>query len=394
MTYAIDIKNVGKIFGSSWGRWKATKLIKQNPSIDKSMIMRKTGCVMGVKEMSLQAKKSEILVIMGESGSGKSTLLRLINRLIEPSYGSIDIFGENINQLSTRALRDMRSKRFAMIFQTYGLMPHWDVKTNVIFALRNKGISATEAKATAQTWIDKVGLSQFESKFPNQLSGGMRQRVGTARAFASNPDILLMDEPFSAVDPLVRLNLQDELLQLHNISKPTIVMVTHDIDEALRLGHRVAICKDGLIQQIGTAEEIVYHSKTPYVEAFVQNINRIRVIASGQVAEPIHYRLTPDDKVSKALSLADQHKLSTYAVVMSDHDKPLGLVNIHKLRQERPANSTSLQSLLEPIQTLQGQKPLADTLNLLKAEAKPIAILSHSGHCQGIIDRKVFVDAL
>jgi glycine betaine/proline transport system ATP-binding protein len=262
----IVVRNVFKIFGN---RYKdALELVRQNHS--KDQVLEKTGCVIGVNDLSLSIASGEIFVIMGLSGSGKSTLVRHFNRLIDPTSGEILVDGENILQYDMEALRQFRRKKISMVFQSFGLLPHKSVQDNVAYGLKVRGESKEHCVERAQHWITMVGLKGYENKYPHQLSGGMRQRVGLARALAADTDIILMDEAFSALDPLIRAEMQDQLLELQSNLKKTIVFITHDLDEAVRIGNRIAILKDGRLIQVGTPREILYSPADEYVDRFVQ----------------------------------------------------------------------------------------------------------------------------
>ena len=262
----IVVRNVYKIFGN---RHKdALAMVRDNQSKDE--VLAKTGCVVGVNDLSLSIGSGEIFVIMGLSGSGKSTLVRHFNRLIDPTSGEILVDGEDILQYDMEALRQFRRKKISMVFQSFGLLPHKTVQDNVAYGLKVRGESKEYCVERAQHWISTVGLQGYEKKYPHQLSGGMRQRVGLARALAADTDIILMDEAFSALDPLIRAEMQDQLLELKSNLKKTIVFITYDLDEAVRIGNRIAILKDGRLIQVGTPKEILYSPADEYVDRFVQ----------------------------------------------------------------------------------------------------------------------------
>ncbi|PYG54673.1 glycine betaine/L-proline ABC transporter ATP-binding protein [Rhizobium sp. UGM030330-04] len=262
----IAIRNVSKIFG---GNWK-TALAMARDGADKAEILAKTGCSVGLDNVSLDIAGSRIFVIMGLSGSGKSTLVRHINRLIEPTSGEILVGGSNVLDLNAKDLRDFRNRRVSMVFQNFGLMPHRSVLQNVVYGQRVRGLSKAEANPIGMQWIETVGLTGYENKMPHQLSGGMKQRVGLARALAADTDVILMDEAFSALDPLIRADMQDQLLQLEKNLSKTIVFITHDLDEALRIGAQIAILKDGKLVQVGTPDDILNRPANDYVARFVQ----------------------------------------------------------------------------------------------------------------------------
>jgi glycine betaine/proline transport system ATP-binding protein len=262
----IVVKNVYKIFGNR--AKEALEMVQNNQS--KDQVLAQTGCVVGVNDLSLSISSGEIFVIMGLSGSGKSTLVRHFNRLIDPTSGEILVDGENILTYDMEALRNFRRHKISMVFQSFGLLPHKTVIDNVAYGLTIRGESKAQCAERAQHWITTVGLQGYEKKYPHQLSGGMRQRVGLARALAADTDIILMDEAFSALDPLIRAEMQDQLLELQSNLKKTIVFITHDLDEAVRIGNRIAILKDGRLIQVGTPKEILYSPADDYVDRFVQ----------------------------------------------------------------------------------------------------------------------------
>jgi glycine betaine/proline transport system ATP-binding protein len=262
----IQVDNVYKIFG----RRESAALQLINEGKSKEQVLEETGCVVGVNGLSLAIEAGEIFVIMGLSGSGKSTLVRHLNRLIDPTSGTILVDGENILSYDMDQLRAFRRRKISMVFQGFGLLPHKTVLGNVAYGLMIRGESNAAIQAQAQHWIEAVGLKGYERKWPYQLSGGMRQRVGLARALAADTEIILMDEAFSALDPLIRAEMQDQLLELQQRLHKTIVFITHDLDEAVRLGNRIAIMRDGQLVQVGTVQDILDQPADNYVDRFVQ----------------------------------------------------------------------------------------------------------------------------
>lgn len=261
----IQIRGVYKVFG----RRQADALAMLRQGMDKSSVQAETGASVGLAGIDADIPTGRITCIMGLSGSGKSTLVRHLNRLIDPSAGEILIDGENILALSLAELRELRRHKISMVFQNFGLLPHINVLDNVAFGLSVRGESRQQARQTARLWLERVGLAEYEKNYPDELSGGMRQRVGLARALAIDAQILLMDEAFSALDPLIRYDMQDQLLALQQRLQKTIVFITHDIEEALRLGQHVIILRDGKVEQIGTPDDIRNHPVNEYVERFV-----------------------------------------------------------------------------------------------------------------------------
>ena len=277
--YKIEVNNLTKIFGSN----PKEGIKRLNEGQGKEKILEETGMTVGVNNASFQVKAGEFFVIMGLSGSGKSTLIRLVNRLIEPTAGEVLIDGHNITEMKKTDLMLTRRKKLAMVFQKFALFPHRTVQDNVEYGLEIQGIAKEERAKKALKSIQDVGLKGYEESYPDQLSGGMQQRVGLARALANDSDILLMDEAFSALDPLIRKEMQDELLNLQSKLGKTILFITHDLDEALKLGDRIAIMKNGSIVQIGTAEEILENPANEYVYNFVEDVDRSKVLVAGNV---------------------------------------------------------------------------------------------------------------
>ncbi|MEP0522178.1 MAG: glycine betaine/L-proline ABC transporter ATP-binding protein [Hyphomicrobiales bacterium] len=280
----IEIDGVWKIFGT---RSEEALTAIRNEGLTKPEILEKYDCVVGVADASFNVKHGEIFCVMGLSGSGKSTLVRHINRLLTPTDGKIIVNGQDIMALNDADLLKVRNRQIAMVFQDFGLMPHRSVRDNVAMPLEIRGMSQNERWAAAEKALGLVELSPWGDKFAHELSGGMQQRVGLARAIAADADVLLMDEPFSALDPLIRRQLQDEFSKLASIMKKTTVFITHDLDEAVRIGDRIAIMRDGVIVQTGTPEEIIMNPVDSYVSDFVAGISRINLIRAHSLTIPI-----------------------------------------------------------------------------------------------------------
>ena len=284
MDSAIEIKNVWKIFGNN--SKEALNAI-QNEHISKQEALEKYNSVIGVSDVSFNVKTGEIFCVMGLSGSGKSTLVRHINRLLEPTSGQILIDNEDVMKFDSKSLQDLRNKKIGMVFQNFALMPHRSVLDNIAMPLEIRGISKNDRLDAANKILDIVELQGWGNKFAHELSGGMQQRVGLARALAADPDVLLMDEPFSALDPLIRRQLQAEFIKLSKQMKKTTVFITHDLDEAVRVGHRIAIMRDGKVIQIGTPEEIVMKPADSYVADFVKGISRLKIVQAKSIMQPV-----------------------------------------------------------------------------------------------------------
>ncbi len=299
---AVEIRGVYKIFGP-----KPDSVIEHvKEGMSKQELMDKHGHVLGLENVDIDIPREGIQVIMGLSGSGQSTLIRHINRLIEPTAGEILVGGRDVLAMSKNELRDFRRFEASMVFQRFSLLPHRTVLENVVYGLEIQNMDRVEAKERAKKWIDRVGLAGFERYYPVQLSGGMQQRVGLARALATDADILLMDEPFSALDPLIRTDMQDILLSLQEELNKTIIFITHDLDEALRLGDNVAILRDGVVVQKGSPQTIILKPADEYVAAFTQDINRGRVLQVGSIMDELNNAKGPKIESSMVIEEALQ----------------------------------------------------------------------------------------
>ncbi len=324
---ALEVKNLWKIFGP-----RADKIIgTPDADLSRAELKKKTGCVAGVKDVSFAVAPGEVFVVMGLSGSGKSTLVRCLTRLIEPTAGSITISGEDVTGASDSQLREMRRKRVSMVFQHFGLLPHKQVIDNVAYGLEVRGIGKKERRAQAGKIVDLVGLQGYENNYPDQLSGGMQQRVGLARALAGDPDMLLFDEPFSALDPLIRRDMQNEVIRLHQEVHKTMVFITHDLAEALKLGDRIMILRDGEVVQIGTPDEVVGAPADDYVADFTSDVPRSHVLTLKWVMrEP-----RPDDSTEGPVmtsttivrKAAQAALASAHPVRVVDNGKLVGIVD-------------------------------------------------------------------
>ena len=335
----ISIRSLYKIFGSNPKR----ALVKVKSGASKTSLLEEHGHVLGLKDVSIEIQRRCIQVVMGLSGSGKSTLIRHINRLIEPTDGEITIDGEDILSMPDKQLRDFRRFKASMVFQKFALLPHRTVADNVQYGLKIQGVSADDAGKRAQHWIERVGLNGFEAHYPAQLSGGMQQRVGLARALATDADILLMDEAFSALDPLIRNDMQDVLIDLQQELHKTIVFITHDLDEALKLGDSITILRDGSVVQQGSPEEIILKPANDYVSDFILDINRGRVLSVEAVMDARANGGGPEidssTKIEDALQIFNDQNI-TSARVCRDGDV---------------VGSVSLASMIEAIARPEGE---------------------------------------
>jgi glycine betaine/proline transport system ATP-binding protein len=286
----VSCRNVWKVYGP-----KAERIVgSPDALLSRQELLEKTGCVAAVRDISFDVAQGEVFVVMGLSGSGKSTLVRMINRIHEPTAGQVLIDGEDVLKASDDRLRELRRQKISMVFQHFGLLPHRRIVDNVAFGLEIQGKEKAERTAAAEAVIERVGLGGWGQSFPEELSGGMQQRVGLARALANDPEILLFDEPFSALDPLIRRDMQDEVIKLQRDLKKTMIFITHDLAEALKLGDRIAIMKDGHFVQVGTPEEVVAHPADDYVADFTKDVPRTHVLTARAIMRPANGQ-TPTD---------------------------------------------------------------------------------------------------
>ena len=328
MDSAIEIKNVWKIFGNN--SKEALNAI-QNEHISKQEALEKYNSVIGVSDVSFNVKTGEIFCVMGLSGSGKSTLVRHINRLLEPTSGQILIDNEDVMKFDSKSLQDLRNKKIGMVFQNFALMPHRSVLDNIAMPLEIRGISKNDRLDAANKILDIVELQGWGNKFAHELSGGMQQRVGLARALAADPDVLLMDEPFSALDPLIRRQLQAEFIKLSKQMKKTTVFITHDLDEAVRVGHRIAIMRDGKVIQIGTPEEIVLKPADNYVADFVKGISRLKIVQAKSIMQPVEKFEKEFGSITKNLESVHENDLLNKLIEKSSiKDEPILVINNEK----------------------------------------------------------------
>ncbi len=335
----IECRSLWKVFGP---KADEAMLAIRNEGLGKLEVRDRFNCVVGVQDASFSVAQGEIFCIMGLSGSGKSTLIRHVNRLIEPTAGEIVIGGEDINKLSAHALRQLRAEKIGMVFQNMALMPHRTVRDNVVFSLEVRGIDERTRNEVASRAIDAVDLNGWDAKYPDELSGGMQQRVGLARAIAADPAILLMDEPFSALDPLIRRQLQDQFMALSAGMQKTTLFITHDLDEAIRIGDRIAIMKDGVLVQVGTPEEIVTAPADDYVADFVAGISKLDLISAGRIMEPVQAyehrngpidlsdwpTARPDESLNQLVDISID---TNHPIIVTDQGKAIGIVTKHAL---------------------------------------------------------------
>jgi len=314
LSSAIKIENVWKVFGNTS---KDALDAIQNQGISKTEALEKYNSVIGVSDVSFDVKQGEIFCVMGLSGSGKSTLVRHINRLLEPTSGKILINNKDVMDLDREHLQELRNKKIGMVFQNFALMPHRSVVDNIAMPLEIRGISKNDRLDAANKILEIVELQGWGNKFAHELSGGMQQRVGLARALAADPEFLLMDEPFSALDPLIRRQLQSEFIKLSKKMKKTTVFITHDLDEAVRVGHRIAIMRDGKVIQIGTPEQIVISPADEYVADFVKGISRLKVVQAKSIMQTIEDYESRNSKLPDDLESVGENELLNKLIEIS-----------------------------------------------------------------------------
>ncbi|AST89921.1 quaternary amine ABC transporter ATP-binding protein [Sutcliffiella cohnii] len=385
----IEISQLTKVFGKNTKQ--AIKLLEQGYT--KEQILKETGCTVGVNQASFSVEAGEIFVIMGLSGSGKSTLVRLLNRLIEPTSGTILIDGENLSKMDKKALRQVRREKLSMVFQQFGLFPHRTILQNAEYGLEVQDVPKEERKEKATEALKLVGLGNYIHQKPGQLSGGMQQRVGLARALANDPKVLLMDEAFSALDPLIRKEMQDELLDLQSTMQKTIIFITHDLDEALRLGDRIALMKDGSIVQIGTPEEILMNPANEYVEKFVEDVDRSKVLTAQHIMKrPETINI---EKHGPRVALERMRESGISIIFVTDSKRNLkGYITAEDASEARKKDVSDITSIIKTdIPTVEKDKTLNDIFSIIHDSPVPVAVLENE-KLVGIVVRGSVIAAL
>lgn len=384
----IKIDKLTKVFGRRPSQ--AVELLDEGKT--KEEILEETGMTVGVNQASFEVYAGEVFVIMGLSGSGKSTLVRLLNRIIEPTAGDVWVGSENVADMSKEELRGLRRKKMSMVFQNFALLPHKTIMENAEFGLEIQGIDKQERQEKAKESLELVGLGGYLTKYPHELSGGMQQRVGLARALANDPDILLMDEAFSALDPLIRKDMQNELMELQEDVNKTIVFITHDLDEALKIGDRIALMKDGSIVQVGTAEEILMHPADDYVRQFVEDVNLSKVLTAGHIMkrpETVHIDRGPN------VALREMRRNGVSTVYVTDKgQKLLGYVTADDAN-EAAKQEKSLQDILKEVPGTVAEDTLLDDLfEPMNESGIPLAVIDEKRRLLGIVVRGAVIAAL
>ncbi|MFO7803300.1 MAG: glycine betaine/L-proline ABC transporter ATP-binding protein ProV [Desulfovermiculus sp.] len=391
----VVVQDLYKIFGPNPER--AYELIEQGKTKDE--VLEETGLTIGVQKASFEVYEGEVFVVMGLSGSGKSTLVRMLNRLIEPTSGSVFMEGKDISKISMDELIDLRRKKMSMVFQSFALMPHLTVLGNAGFGLEVAGISPEEQQKRAMSALEQVGLKAYANSYPQELSGGMQQRVGLARGLAVDPIIMLMDEAFSALDPLIRTEMQDELLKLQQESQRTVVFISHDLDEAMRIGDRIAMMEGGRIVQVGTPEDILKNPADEYVRAFFRGVDPTHVLKAADVVRDnqvtfIRHRGGGPRAALERLIEQDR----SYGYVLDAERRFLGVVSVDSLRsgiEETGDDSQTLQNaFLEGVQGVTTDTPMQDILSSITQLDCPVPVVDENNVYKGAISKNRFLKTL
>lgn len=385
----LEVKHLTKIFGKR--QKQALEMVQQAKS--KTEILEKTGATVGVYDVNFEVQIGEIFVIMGLSGSGKSTLIRLLNRLIDPTSGDIYIDGQDVAKMNEEELRDVRRHKLNMVFQNFGLFPHRTILENTEFGLEVRGVDKEERTRLAEQALDNAGLLSFKDQYPDQLSGGMQQRVGLARALANNPDILLMDEAFSALDPLIRREMQDELLDLQAEHERTIIFITHDLNEALRIGDRIAIMADGQIMQIGTGEEILTNPANDFVREFVEDVDRSKVLTAQNImTTPLTTNIDIDGPTVALNRMKKEEVSMLLAVDRKRHLK--GSLTAESARDARKEHQALADVIDKNVRKVTQETLITDIFPLIYDSPAPLAVVDDKDKLVGVIIKGRVIEAL
>ena len=388
----IRIENLYKIFGSKPGN--AMKMLAQG--LDKKAVQEKTDMTVGVDNASFSIQAGEIFVIMGLSGSGKSTLVRMLNRLIEPTAGKVFVDDQEVTAMNPKELVAFRRRNMSMVFQSFALMPHLNVLENAAFGLELANADKAKQTERAMEALEQVGLAGWENSYPPQLSGGMQQRVGLARGLAVDPDILLMDEAFSALDPLIRTEMQDELLNLQEEHQRTIVFISHDLDEALRIGDRIAIMEGGRIIQVGTPEEILQNPANDYVRAFFRGVDPSNVLSAGDIVRDSY----PTIIRTKTGSLRAAHEILSgserdYGYILNAKRQFQGIVSSDTLNDALDAEAKTLDPAFLPnTRAVDVSMSMQDILPIVASNPWPVPVVDENGRYKGVVSKNRFLRTL
>jgi len=390
----IRVENLYKIFGNKPS--KGLSMLKEGH--DKQSVLEQTGMTVGVNDASFTIETGEIFVIMGLSGSGKSTIVRMLNRLIEPTAGRVIVDGHDVTAMGQDELVKFRLHNMSMVFQSFALMPHQTVLDNAAFGLELAGVDKDKRYERAREALAQVGLAGWEDQYPNQLSGGMQQRVGLARGLAVDPEILLMDEAFSALDPLIRTEMQDELLKLQEEHQRTIVFISHDLDEALRIGDRIAIMEGGNVVQVGTPDEILQNPANDYVRAFFRGVDPTNVISAGDIARDTH----PTIVLNKEGSLRTAHEILSgsereHGYVLDAKHRFLGVVSSEGIRNGLEAgipNKPLSQAFLPEAAAVRTDESMQDILPMVASATWPVPVVDENNVYKGVVSKNRFLRTL
>jgi len=386
----IQVRNLSKVFGDDTK--KALKL--RDEGLNRAQILEKTGQTLGLSNINFDVREGELLVIMGLSGSGKSTLIRCLNRLIEPTEGDIIIGGENIPQLGEKALLHCRRRHFSMVFQNFALFPHRTVQMNAEYGLEIRGVAKAERAEKAKNSLKQVGLDGWENAYPNQLSGGMQQRVGLARALANDSTVLLMDEAFSALDPLIRRDMQQELIELQHRMKKTTIFITHDLDEALNIGDRIILLRDGEIVQIGTPEEVLTQPADDYVARFTEGVDRSRIVTARRTMRPVRATARHDDGPRTVLHKMSENSLDSIYVIDRER-KLLGILEADSVNEAAKAGKDSIRELLiTDFPRIGPDEPLAMLYPMFQGKSFPVAVIDDEQRLLGVVVKGAVLEQL
>ncbi|WP_418315994.1 glycine betaine/L-proline ABC transporter ATP-binding protein ProV [Piscinibacter sakaiensis] len=393
MSDRLIVKNLYKVFGSKPD--EAMRLVREG--LDKDAIFERTGQTIGVNDASFTVQEGEIFVVMGLSGSGKSTLVRLLNRLIEPTAGHVLFDGADIAAMSAKELRELRRRHISMVFQSFALMPHLTVLQNAGFGLELAGEPTREREASAMAALEQVGLAAWARSYPDELSGGMQQRVGLARALANNPSVLLMDEAFSALDPLIRTEMQDELVKLQRKDRRTIIFISHDLDEAIRIGDRIAIMEGGNVVQVGTPEDIIKNPATPYVRSFFKNVDVTNVFSAADLARKSQVSIIDHQGmgVRSALQRLRQHQRE-FGYVVSPEQAFMGVVSIDTLQAELQGNVDPKlrNAFIGGVEPITVDTPITNLYGPLAAHPHGLPVVDDAGRYRGSITKNTLLEFL
>ena len=393
MQAKLVVKNLYKVFGDR--PREAMKLVEEG--LDKAEIFSRTGQTLGVNNASFEVYEGEIFVVMGLSGSGKSTLVRLLNRLIEPTAGQVIVDGQDIAKMSDAELRDFRRKHMSMVFQSFALMPHLTVLDNTAFGLMLAGEPEDKRNQRAMVALEQVGLAQWAASYPDELSGGMQQRVGLARALTNDPSVLLMDEAFSALDPLIRAEMQDELVKLQAGQKRTIIFISHDLDEAIRIGDRIAIMEGGNVVQVGTAEDILRNPANDYVKSFFRGVDATSILSAADIARRTQINIIDHAGmgVRSALERLRSHDRE-FGYVVSPDQRLMGVVSIDSLKKAaRESDNPKLrEAFLPDVQVVAEAMSIAELYEPLTKYPYGLPVVDDKGRYRGSITRNMMLEFL